>query len=152
MKRIFLTLLVVISSTCLFANIPKQNESADKVARTLAKNFNNEYSMNGFVSKMTAFKTVRSDNGYIDFKAAIGFIGLESRKSKSHFPVPQFAIIDRYASYPYHSNGTEILKEENIVGSFPLGYRNEFAVWELRNIGDILDFSPLNTTYSQQFI
>ena len=152
MKRIFLTLIVAVSATYLFANAPKQNESADKVVRTLSRNFSNEYSMNGFVSKMKAFKTVRSESGYIDFKAAVGFIGLEQRRSKSHFPAPQFAIIDKYASYPYHSNGTEILKEENIVGSFPLGYRNEFAVWELRNIGDILDFSPLNSTYSQQFI
>ena len=151
MKRTLLTVLVVVSATCLFANVPGQNESADKIARTLAKNFNNEYSINGFVSKMTAFKTVRSGKGYIDFKAAAGYIGMESRKAKSHFPAPQFAITDRYASYPYQSDGTEILREENIAGSFPLGYRNEFAVWELRNIGDILDFSPLNSTYSQQF-
>lgn len=147
MKHTLLAFIAIALTTHIFA-APRQSESADKVAKSIAKNFNNSYSMDGYVSGMKAFKTIRSKEGYIDFKAAVGLAGFEARRSKAYFKSPMFAVTDRFASFSYQSDAKNILTEENITGSYPLGYRNDFAVWELRNIGDILDFSPLNPVYA----
>ena len=159
MKRLFLTLIVLyiplffasaqhvlIDSILITAT---RFDKPEKAMKVLSKNFYARYSIKAYVSKMRTVRIVRSNVGYIDFKAAIGFLS-SGRGLKNKFRPPLLASLDRFSSYSYQSNQKDILEPNYLKGPYPIGYDNEPMLGV--PIGDLLELSPLNPALYKYYI
>ena len=127
-----------------------QFKNLEKAVEVLAKKFYQNYSVDPYISKMNYYKTIHSNAGYIDFKAAVGFIS-SGRTRNKEFASPMVMVIDKLSSYPFQSTGEELLEPDAVIARYPAGYANQSGVFEISRIKDNLEFSPLNPKYYKYF-